>query len=109
MQIDFMTATPKDVIERSILMHDSVLAENLRRSAIEHRAYAANPTHCDQTVPGIAMGMAKQCERAAILVEDGNVNAIMREMSLWIPTLNLACRLQCVPMSVQKDIVERPF
>lgn len=106
MTIDYMTATPREVIARSIAMHPSLYADAMRDAAKTHRHYAASVHRAD--VASIAKRLALACELAADKIEADDVEAILFiGADCWISALNVACKLQCVPPSLRGDIAAR--
>lgn len=106
MTIDYMTATPREVIARSIAMHPSLYADAMRDVARMHRQHAANMASYDAI--SVTKRLALACELAADKIEADDVEAILFiGADCWISALNVACKLQCVPPSLRGDIAAR--
>lgn len=103
--IDFLTATPFSVIERSMACHSSTLAERLIDAARTHGAYAS--TSHNAAARAIALGCYEACTTAASMVYSGDINAIMSDMNRWIPAFHIACDLQLVPRNLRSEIAVR--
>lgn len=104
--IDFLTATPREVIQRSITCHPSLYRDAMLEAVASHSSYAAI-SH-DKTAAEIAARLGKECRFVAECIESENTDAIIRGgMDSWISALSIAFRLQCVPHSLRADIVAR--
>lgn len=103
--IDFLTATPREVIARSMLMHPALFAEVMRSMARLHGTYAAN-THSSEAAR-IANDCQSACACVAHLIDENSIDGIMLHISRWVPALDTALKLQIVPRSVWADIAAR--
>lgn len=115
MQIDFMTAKPRDVIARSIALHPSLFADAMRATAKTHNAaretFRAAGRRPDYQACQAATRLANACNRVADLVEGGESNAAPQIMAggmdSWVSALNVAARLQCLSPALVADIASR--
>jgi hypothetical protein len=105
MTIDFNTCTPRDVIERSALLHPSLFVERLREAALIHSQFAAR-TH-DRTAASAALKLAYDCRTAADNVRDERCDLICRTLGQLIPAFQVACDLQLVPRHCREGIMAR--
>jgi hypothetical protein len=103
--MDYMTATPRDVIERSAEMHPSLLADRLRQASVTHYDYARNAPM--QAVRESAEKLGQACNHAMHNVQDGRVDLICRDFSQRIVAFQVACDLLLVPRSIRGDIIAR--
>lgn len=105
--IDFLSASPADIINRSITCHLSAFVERLRALARQHGEYART-TSC-RDAARIADRLRADINAAADDVElFGECAPIMaRGMAAWIPVFQAACDLQLVPRPCRDDIVAR--
>lgn len=97
--------TPLDVIERSVLLHPSLLAERLRAFANTHAdAYACM---MDRRARHIAWRLVDTCRDAAQYVLRGDTLAISQDADMYQAAFLAASQLQCIPRSVALEILER--
>ena len=106
LHFDILTATPRDVIRRSMAMHPTLFAEAMEAAARTHGQYAASPI-ADRRAARIAAGCHDDCTQVADWIRDDDLAAIMAELRFWIPALNVAFRLQCIPASYHGAIACR--
>lgn len=103
-ELDFQTATMKDIIARSIAMHPSLLVDSMVEISNIHRQYGQLSTGPTATS---ARNMAIACEEAIDFIEDGDLDALCANFSAYIQTFEQACRLQCITPATKREIAER--
>lgn len=110
--LDWNTCTARDVILRSIVCHDTVLADALEAQEREHRSYANRYP----TSPGVggAKSMADACAIAAGAIRSGNhdeaeaiTTIIAANPGAFIVAFNAACTLQLIPYGLGAAIAVR--
>lgn len=93
-----------DIIERSIIAHDSLFRDSLRGRQIEDRAYAASR---EGRTRQAAEASARAYERAREFVERDDLSEreraclIAAETGPAVVALNMACKLQCLPPHIR--------
>lgn len=102
--IDYLTATSRDVIARSIAMHPSLFIDAMHDSAQIHRDHARDMSGHSRA---IALRMADAAEIVARHIAAEDIDAIMSEIRYHVPALGRALKLQCVPRSLWADIASR--
>ncbi len=109
--IDFLTASPREVLARSIARHPSVMSERLAHIAADHARFSRN---CyDRTAADIAARMSAECRALARMVDNGGepdsvaLAIIDLGLSHSVQALTVAMELQLVPRSLRGDIAGR--
>jgi hypothetical protein len=103
--IDFNTCTATDVIQRSYVCHPTLFAEHMREAARIHNAYAYSMGA--RAPRQIAHNMASALRDMATAIERQEFSPESLDLSKRVQALHIACKLQCVPYAVQRDLIER--
>lgn len=105
-EIDFLTCSMDDVIERSIVCHPSLLIDSMVGVADIHDASAAHMY--DATAKRIARQMADDCKNAALLIRDEGKGALsLFTFSQRIQVFHQAARAQCINRALEHEIAAR--
>ena len=105
MTIDFLAATPKQIIERSHRMHPFLFGDAIRNARDEHFRYSGRAAN--EKAATIAADMGHDCERILLWLQNDDVDGVCAETSTRTIALTEALKLQCVPRSLWADIASR--
>lgn len=115
-ELDFLTATPREVLTRSLILHPSLFAEGLAQVQRDHgkarelyRAAGPSPDAGACQTATRHHDAARKCIEWAQQLDasDAAQKMINAGAPYWRPALDVACRLQCVPVSLVADIAAR--
>jgi hypothetical protein len=98
--------TMSDVIARSIAMHPTLLAEQMRAIAKTHAAAACAMVH-DAYSCRIADNLAADAIASAAAIEAGELDPDTLTLRARIQLCSAAARLLLIPMAVQREIATR--
>ncbi len=94
-----------ETIARSISLHPTLYRDAMRNYAEEHATHAGRTHHPRAT--SVARSLARVCFEVADMIDNGETaNDICRKG--WDHTISafaIACRLQCIPPNVMRDMM----
>lgn len=106
-EIDFNTCTARDVIQRSMTCHPSLMRDKLHEAAKTHSDYIQTTRCLDNRAIEGATRLRDACHKAMAALALEDIDAIMGDFSATIVAFEVACQLQLVPRHLRPEIIGR--
>ena len=103
--LDFLTCSMTDVINRSVVFHPSLLRDMMLAAAKTHWDYSN--VAANKVAAGIALDMASNLRRMADELDMNDFDPEALELGERVQAFGIASKLHCLSPSLARDIAAR--